>query len=168
MPRLLIEPRPYSLIRAQNNEPLFFFLACAASPPSLSATVLVTLHHHASPSSSSTNVVLSPLRLASGHAAPASRRSDWTVSFSLSATVPTTLHHHVSPSSSSTNVVLPLLHLASGHPTLTISYTTISRTSFPVFPQLSRRGSSKVNFQRVFVWFSVLYMLIFNFSYCEC
>jgi len=27
MPRLLIEPRPYSLIRAQKREPLYFFLA---------------------------------------------------------------------------------------------------------------------------------------------
>jgi len=48
-----------------------------------------------------------------------------------------------------------------------ISCTTISCTSFPVFRQLSCGRSSKVNFQRVFVSFSVLYILIFNFDYCE-
>jgi len=81
MPRLLIELRPYSSIRAQNTEPLFFYLARVACPLSLSTTVSTTLQHHAS-SSSSTNVILPPSRLTSGHAAPASRHSDWIV-FSL-------------------------------------------------------------------------------------
>jgi len=84
-------------------------------------------HHHTSPPSSSTIVVLPPSRLASGHAAPASRRSNWTVSLSLSTTVPATLHHHASPSSSSTNVVFPRNCLASSH---TASATIVA----PLFP----------------------------------
>ena len=48
-----------------------------------------------------------------------------------------------------------------------ISCTTLSYTSFFVFRQLSRRRSYKVSFQLVFVSFSVLYILIFNFGYCE-
>ena len=62
--------------------------------------------------------------------------------------------HHVA---SATAVSPPLVHCTSFSYTsissMTISYTTISRTSFPVFPCC---GFSKVNFQRVFLWFSVL------------
>ena len=137
MPWLLIEPRPYSLIRAQNNEPLFFFLARTASSPSLSLQ-LFWRHHHSSPHSFSTNIVLPPSRLASGHATMASRCSDWTVS--LSATVLATLHHHASPSSSSTNIVLPPSRLAFGHTAPAIVVAPLFPTPpfraqpFPHFP----------------------------------
>jgi len=40
MPRLLIEPRPYSLIRAKKNTNPLLLPRAATSPPSLSATTL--------------------------------------------------------------------------------------------------------------------------------
>jgi len=52
-----------------------------------------------------------------------------------------------------------------------ISCTAISCTSFSVFQLPSRRRSSKVSFQCVFILFSVLYILIFNFRWeliCIC
>jgi len=66
MPWLLIEPRPYSLIRAQIREPLFFFPTLHFSSLYLSTTCCSgTLHHHAK----LCNHAVLPPRLASGHAA---------------------------------------------------------------------------------------------------
>jgi len=172
MPRLLIEPRPYSLIRAQNSEPLFFFLASAASPQSLS------LCNYSGDTTTRAPFFFHQCCDATVASRLWPRYSGqlllWLDNVSLSATVPATLHHHASPSSSSTNVMLPPSRLASSHAapaTFTASLfpaPPFRARLFPRFPQLSHRGSSKVNFQRVFDWFSVLYMLIFNFSYCEC
>jgi len=161
MPQLSIEPRSYSLIRAQKREPLFFFLARAASPPSLSATVPATLlccHRRVSPPATLLRPVVAPigqcLSLYNCSSDPPPPRE------------PLFFFHQRCAATELSR----LRPRCSGHRRCTsFSCTSILCTNiFLFFPQLSRRGSSKVNFQRVFVWFSVLYMLIFNFSYCEC
>ena len=172
MPRLSIEPRPYSLIRAQKCEPLFFFLArCISSislyncfgdtttraplllPPSLCC------HRRVLPLATLLRPVVAPIGQCLSLSLQLFRRPSTTTRAPL--LLPPTLCFHGTVSPLATLLRPPSLHLFFLH-------LHFVHEHFLFFSQLSRRSSSKVNFQCIFVLFSVLYMLIFNFSYCEC
>jgi len=131
-------------------------------------------HHHASPPCSLIIVVLPSSRLASGHAASGQsslRLDNVSLSLQLFRRPSTTTQAPLllPPTLCCHRTVLPLATLLRP-PSLHLFFLHLHfvHEHFPFFPQLSRCGSYKVNFQRIFVWFFVLYMLIFNFRYCEC